>query len=179
MSRIKGQRVTLREYQWEDLPDIRKWVVELDTTRMLGGALLKPQTYEQTEEYLRNILSGGTGANFVIAERESLKYLGQCNLISVEPVARRAEMAIVLSPQHVSQGYGYEAGQLLLSFAFEQMNLNRVFLKVFADNPRAIALYEKLGFRHEGCLREEHYRDGHYLDVYVMGILRREWTATN
>ena len=136
---------------------------------------MKPHTWEQTEQYLHNLLEGGSGANFVIARREDLAYLGQCNLMMVDNVSRKAEMAMVLQAQHAGQGIGTQAGELLMDFAFRQMNLNRVHLRVYADNLRAIRLYRKLGFRQEGCLREDTYRDGAYRDTLAMGLLRREW----
>lgn len=175
MGRIIGERIVLREYSWADLEDIRAWVTDEQITRQLGGAFKKPQTREQTETYLRNILDGGSGANFVIADKASLRYLGQCNIMMVDSVSRKAELAFVLAAEHIGQGYGYEAGRLLIDFAFNQMNLNRVYLKVSADNLRAIRLYERLGFRHEGRLREDAYRDGKYEDTLVMGLLRGEW----
>ena len=175
MGRVTGERLVLREFRWEDLPEIRRWVTDERTARGLSTVFMKPQTWEQTEQYLRNLLDGGAGANFVIARRENLDYLGQCNLMMVDKVARKAEMAIVLQEEHTGQGLGFEAGSLLLDFAFRQMNLNRVTLKVYADNLRAIRLYEKLGFRHEGRLREDMYRDGQYEDTLMMGILKREY----
>ncbi len=175
MGRIVGERVTLREFRSEDIDDIRSWVADREITRWLGGAFMKPNTWEQTEEYLQNLLQGGAGANFVIAHKGTLNYLGQCNLMMVDNVARKAELAFVLKKEHIGKGYGLEAGQMLISFAFDEMNLNRVCLKVHEGNARAIRLYEKLGLRHEGRLREEIYQGGKYEDMLVMGLLRREW----
>jgi RimJ/RimL family protein N-acetyltransferase len=48
------------------------------------------------------------------------------------------------------KGYGHEATRLALGFALNELNLHRVQLTVFDYNPRAIHLYEKLGFQQEG-----------------------------
>lgn len=119
------------------------------------------------------------GANFVIAEKNSYNYLGQCNLMMIDNLARKAELAIVLPTENHAKGYGSEAIRLLLDFGFHQMNLNRVYLKVHQDNARAIALYERCGFVHEGRLRAEIFQDGRYLDTLVMGVLRDEYDTTN
>ncbi|MCL4252318.1 MAG: GNAT family N-acetyltransferase, partial [Anaerolineae bacterium] len=66
---------------------------------------------------------------------------------------------------------------VLLRFAFMDLNLHRLELNVFSYNARAIRSYEKIGFMREGVLRETLYRDGVYHDIHVMGILRREWMA--
>lgn len=175
MNRIAGERVTLREFRQEDISGLRSWVTDDRTTRCLGGFYMKPQTWEQTERYLSSLLEGDAGGvNWVIADKESLRYLGQCSLMMVDNTARHAELAIVLCPTAQGQGLGQEAISLLLSYAFDQMNLNRVHLKVRADNPAAIRCYEKCGFRREGVLRAHAYADGKYQDVVCMGVLKGE-----
>ena len=76
-------------------------------------------------------------------------------------------------------GYGTEAMRLLLRFAFDELNLQRVSLGVYAYNPRAIRSYEKAGFRREGVIRSDCRRDGQRWDSLFMGILRDEWSAIN
>lgn len=175
MNRIQGARVTLREFRQEDISGLRSWVTDEMTTRCLGGIYMRPQTWEQTERYLSSLLEGDAGGiHFVIADPESLRYLGQCSLMMVDNTARHAELAIVLCPVCQNQGLGQEAISLLLKYAFDQMNLNRVHLKVRADNPAAIRCYEKCGFQKEGVLRAHAFADGMYQDVVCMGVLRGE-----
>jgi RimJ/RimL family protein N-acetyltransferase len=64
---------------------------------------------------------------------------------------------------------------LALDFAFRELNLHRVFLTVFSYNTAAMAMYEKLGFVHEGTHREHLQRDGQRFDMVLYGMLRREW----
>ena len=73
------------------------------------------------------------------------------------------------------KGYGTEALQLFLGYAFREMNLRRVSLNVFGYNPRAIRSYEKCGFKIEGRVRQAMRRDGKRWDMVYMGILREEW----
>lgn len=178
MSRLAGGRVALREFRQEDISGIRSWATDVETTRTLGGAYLRPQTWEQSERYLSGLLEGDVGGvHMVIADRESLRYLGQCSLAMVDNVARHAELAVVMCPACQNQGLGQEGIRLMLSFAFGQMNLNRVYLKVHADNARAIGCYERCGFVREGILRAHAFGDGAYKDVVMMGILREEFEA--
>lgn len=80
-------------------------------------------------------------------------------------------------PEYWGKGYGTDAMRLALRYAFMELNLERVTLSVFADNPRAIHSYEKAGFRQEGVERQVVRRDGKIGDVLYMGILRREYLA--
>jgi RimJ/RimL family protein N-acetyltransferase len=66
---------------------------------------------------------------------------------------------------------------LLLRHGFCTLNLNRIFLRVFAENKRAIRTYEKVGFVHEGRLRQAVYKNGAYSDILYMSVLREEWDA--
>jgi len=88
-----------------------------------------------------------------------------------------AWLAIGLGPDHWDQGYGQEAMRLLLAFGFQELNLYRVQLTVFSYNPRAIRVYEKLGFQREGVFRQALHRDGQRHDMLLYGLLRPEWEA--
>jgi RimJ/RimL family protein N-acetyltransferase len=65
--------------------------------------------------------------------------------------------------------------RLTTAYAFRELNLYRISLTVFSYNTRAIRLYEKLGFVHEGVSRSALYRDGQRHDMLLMGLLRPEW----
>jgi RimJ/RimL family protein N-acetyltransferase len=67
--------------------------------------------------------------------------------------------------------------ELIERYAFEELNLHRLSLGVFAYNPRARRAYEKAGFVVEGRERGAILRDGQRADVIIMGILREEWRA--
>lgn len=75
-----------------------------------------------------------------------------------------------------SRGYGTDAMRLTLRYAFEELNLHRVSLTVWAVNERAIRSYKKAGFKLEGRVRDSMQRDGRRLDMLVMGILRSEFS---
>ncbi|HEY6040919.1 MAG TPA: GNAT family protein [Anaerolineae bacterium] len=81
-------------------------------------------------------------------------------------------------PEFRGKGYGTDAMRVLLRFAFTELNLHRVSLGLFGYNERARRSYEKAGFTLEGHMREEVHREGKRWDGLVVGILRREWQAT-
>jgi diamine N-acetyltransferase len=90
-----------------------------------------------------------------------------------------AEFGIVIGDKsYWNQGYGTEAVRLLVRFGFHTLNLNRIFLRVYETNPRAIRAYEKAGFTSEGRERQAEFRNGKYIDVLRMSILRAEFTPS-
>lgn len=70
-----------------------------------------------------------------------------------------------------SMGIGKQLLRMSIEDAFSK-GIERIQLDVYASNARAIALYEKLGFQHEGCRRMAAYFDGAYHDLNQMALLR-------
>jgi putative acetyltransferase len=68
---------------------------------------------------------------------------------------------------------GRRLTEVVIDLADNWLNVRRIGLVVFADNPRAIRLYEGLGFEHEGVMREFGFKRGAYVDAVVMGRIRR------
>ena len=91
---------------------------------------------------------------------------------------RWGEIGILIGDKEFwNRGYGTDATRALVRWGFDGLNLNRIWLRVYEDNARAIRCYEKVGFRIEGRLRQDRFRDGRYLDTIIMAILRDEFRA--
>ncbi|MFV0517106.1 MAG: GNAT family N-acetyltransferase [Aminipila sp.] len=74
-----------------------------------------------------------------------------------------------------SKGYGKEAMEALLKYAFEQMNINRFWLDVYPDNFIGIKLYEGLGMHCDGTLRQNYKSERGYLDQIIYSMLKEEY----
>jgi RimJ/RimL family protein N-acetyltransferase len=108
------------------------------------------------------------------------KLIGEIGLDVVNWSGRDAFVGLGIGEtEYWSKGYGTDVMNVLLRFAFTEINLRRVTLTVFEYNPRAIRSYEKAGFRHEGRLRKLLNREGRRWDELFMGILREEWLEIN
>jgi RimJ/RimL family protein N-acetyltransferase len=73
------------------------------------------------------------------------------------------------------KGYGTDAMRVALRYIFEELELARASLGVFADNLRAVRAYEHAGFVIEGRQKEEMLREGRRWDTLIMGVLRSDW----
>lgn len=104
--------------------------------------------------------------------------LGHAGLYQIDHRVRSAELAIMIGDKAAwGQGIGEACTRWLLAFGFDELNLHRIYLEVLETNPRAMKLYEKIGFKQEGRLRHAQFKRGRYLDVVVMSILDEEWRA--
>lgn len=108
------------------------------------------------------------------------KLIGELGLDVVNWPGRDAFVGLGIGEtEYWNKGYGTDVMNILLRFAFLDVNLQRVTLSVFEYNPRAIRSYEKVGFRHEGRVRKVLNKEGKRWDVLLMGILREEWMELN
>ena len=158
----------------EDAPQLYAWINDRDG--VLFNAPYKPVSEPQHTEWLAAVVARSDAVIFGIRTTDENALIGSCQLHSINPVHRSAELQIRIgASESRGKGFGKSAVQLLLRFAFSDLNLHRVFVHVFADNARAIRLYESTRFRREGLLREAAFIDGKYVDVIVMGILENEF----
>lgn len=89
-----------------------------------------------------------------------------------------AQVVLPVGETHYhGSGIGSEATKMLVGYGFNMLFLNRIYLNVDAENIRDIKIYEKLGFLHEGVLRQEIFKHGAYCDIAAMGFLRSEYLA--
>jgi UDP-4-amino-4,6-dideoxy-N-acetyl-beta-L-altrosamine N-acetyltransferase len=170
---IYGQKTRLRRIEREDIPTFVRWFSDPQVREFLK--LNRPISKAEEEKWFERQLDRQDSELFAIETMDGT-HIGNIGLDSIDWVHRQAELGIVIGEQEYwSQGYGSDAIRTLLRFAFQEMNLHRVSLRVYQDNARGIRAYEKCGFRHEGCLREAIYRQGRYYDTLIMGILSHEF----
>lgn len=174
---INGDRVRLRAVSPEDLPVFMNWLNDPEVIEGLN--LYRPISLKDEEKWYERLLEMQLDERpFVIEveEGEDWKPIGTMGLSEIKWRERSAEFGIMIGEKNYwDQGYGSEATRLMLDHAFGILNLNRVFLRVFETNQRAIPAYQKIGFITEGQLRQADYRGGKYLDVLIMSVLKKEW----
>jgi RimJ/RimL family protein N-acetyltransferase len=114
----------------------------------------------------------------IIEPLESGQPVGNVGLYDTNPRHRTAMIGISLMDRRAwGHGYAGEAMRLLLRFAFHELDFAKIDLNVYAINARAIALYERLGFQHEGRIRSAIFAAGQRWDDLFMGITRAEYDA--
>jgi RimJ/RimL family protein N-acetyltransferase len=171
-------KVQLRAFEKEDLDTIVKWVNTEVVTQFLSDSLIYPMSRSDEMKWLESITVTNHREKVFAIETLDRTLIGSVGLHNINWVERKAELGIMIGePSFWGQGYGSDAVRQVLRVAFEKMNLNRIYLRVFENNPRAIRAYEKCGFQKEGLLREDHYVGRCYCNTFIMGILKQEYSA--
>lgn len=150
---LKGDRLVLRPPREQDKLDRLSYGRNAEYVRMAGGdhRHLPPLTAEQVERWYQRLLAEPIEWVIDLDGR----CIGTARLHSLNERDRRARYAIgIFDPSAWGKGYGTEATNLVLEYAFETLHLHRVDLRVLAYNHRAIACYAKCGFVKEGVERE-------------------------
>jgi RimJ/RimL family protein N-acetyltransferase len=168
----RGTKTHLRALEHDDLRHFVTWINDPEVRRFV--TMRYPLSMAEEEAWWQGFLRRKKDFIFAIEAKDGT-YIGNIGLHDVEHENRRAELGIMIGNKaYWGQGYGTDAIQALLGWAFDYLNLNRISLRVYAYNERAIRCYEKCGFQHEGTMRQARYVDGRYYDEWVMGVLHDE-----
>ncbi len=166
-----GAEIALTETRAEDKEALFRWINDAATVHF--NAPYRPVGWESHSAWFGALGSNPSRIEFAIRRREAPEIIGLLQLVDIHPVHRSAELIIRIGEeQRRGKGYGTEAVKLALTFAWNDLNLNRVWLRVFANNKRAIRAYEKAGLQQEGRMRRAAYIDGAWLDEIIMAALR-------
>jgi len=173
---IQGEKVRLRALQEEDTEDCWRWFNNWEMVRNLESRY--PLSRLAEREIIASMMKPQANDKVFAVETLDGLYIGNVGLHRISWEDRRATFGIFIGEKaYWGKGYGTDATRAIVRFAFDEMNLNRVELQVLDDNERGIRCYEKVGFVREGVQRQYRYREGRYVGMVVMSILREEYEA--
>lgn len=134
--------------------------------------------YDQRKWYT-SLLGDKSKSQFCIFKSLSLEdyennkqvFVGVVGLQKIDLTHRNAEFNIFIQQSETRKGYGEKALDFIINYGFSNLNLHKIYGVTFFNNP-AQYLFEKVGFKKEGVLKEEYYKNGSYVDAIRYGILR-------
>lgn len=177
---LQTERLFLRPLQVSDAEAMWSYVSDPDFPKYMTWEAHKD--INETKEFLQ-------GKEKEFADAKSVVWSIFMNdafvgLIGLEGVKRylntvktdRAELGYWLGSKFWGQGIMLEAGKAVLRFGFEEMELHKVTVGHFSENPQSQRVIEKLGFRLVGLQKEHFHKNGKWHDHYVYEMLRNEFT---
>ncbi|GAA3393738.1 GNAT family protein [Streptomyces roseoviridis] len=173
---LTGDRVVLRPVTEDDVPALLPMFQDPEIARLTGCHT------DFDESGLRRWYGSRGDQNdrldLAVVERATGRVVGEAVLNEWDPDNESCAFRICFAPAGIGRGLGTEATRLIVGHAFEAVGLHRVWLEVYAFNPRARRAYEKAGFRTEGTLRGALLWEGQRVDATVMAVLAPEWGVT-
>jgi len=171
---IKGNLVTIRHLEEGDRKIYHKWIN--DRSLVNFNKVYKPISDANHNEWFDNITKKNNLVIFSIVENSNNSLIGSCSLRNIDYFHKNARLQIRIGESDKrSKGFGSEAIFLLLCHAFEDLNLERVYLNVFTNNKRAIKAYSNIGFIEEGLLRRAVFINGSYIDAKLMSVIKTDF----
>ncbi|MBE4909817.1 GNAT family N-acetyltransferase [Bacillus luteolus] len=145
---------------------LREWLPWLDYTT-------KP---EDTNEFIKMSISG-------FADRKSVTtvilfkgvIVGVAGFNSINWSNKTAQIGYWLGKEYQGNGIMTKVTKALVEYAFNELKLNKVEIRVATENIKSRSIPERLGFINEGCIRQAEWLYDHYVDHYIYGMLADEW----
>lgn len=162
--------IRLRKLEEKDVPYMLEWMHD-EESKTIFQASFDSMNVQDVIRFVNNSFDE-VNQHFAIVNDEDDEYLGTISLKNIDYKNQNAEYAISTRKKSRGTGYNSIASKLLLSYAFDTLKLNRVYLCVLSSNVRAQKFYEKIGFIYEGKFAKHLYQNGEFKDLLWYGVLK-------
>jgi len=173
---LKGKLVTLRPLSLKDAPRFCQWFKDFEVIRFLSSRIGKAApTLKQERKWISDAKKDETEVIFSIVALDGT-HIGLVRLNSIDYIHKNAEYGIFIGDKRYwGQGYGTEAGKLMIAYGFKKLKLHMIYLRCAAFNIRGEKSYKKIGFKPAGRIRQMMYLNKCYHDHLWMDLLQEEW----
>ena len=177
---LKTERLILRPFTLEDAPEVQRLAGDKD---IADTTLFIPHPYEDgmAEEWIgkhQDEFDRGEVITFAIVHRKHKFLVGAIGLSEIKRHDETASMGYWIGKPYWNQGYCTEAAKAVLKYGFEVLNLNKIHAHHFKRNPASGKIMQKIGMKHEGCLRQHIKKWGKFEDLEAYGILKEEFCGS-
>lgn len=180
---LTAERVRLAALDFDELAAaVSRWSQDSEFWRLMDSGVSQPSSPRQIRRWFDENFAEDKPDNHIFGIRTLAddRLIGDIGLDGICWNHAESFVGIGIGDRdYWGKGYGTEAMNVILRFAFLELNLVRVSLDVLEYNPRAIRSYEKAGFTHEGRARQFVNKAGKRWDLIYMGITREEWQQRN
>lgn len=175
---MKGKIINLRILEKEDIIQSQKWISNPIIADIMG--YLPVFSLMHQFDYFDKIYKSNSTFIFCIIDNTTGKHIGNVGIGNIDYISRHCMFNIFIGEEsNRKKGVGTEATMLILNFAFNTLNINKVWLKTSYRFIQAIKMYENIGFVKEGVMRNHYYTNGNYEDKIIYSILKSEFKFEN
>jgi len=170
---IEGQNIRLRTMEESDIKLKVEWFNDPEINRTL--VVTERFELDKSIQWFKTACKDPSRRDFVI-ETDQGDPIGLIGLLHIDKTHSTAEIYIVIGCKgYWGKGVMLEAENLLIGWAFENLNLYKIWAPSLAENVASIITMKKLGFKIEGILREDKFLNGRRVDMMQLGLLRKEF----
>jgi RimJ/RimL family protein N-acetyltransferase len=171
---LEGHNVGLALMLKEDIPALARWNQDLEFTARLGIPGEAHSLEMRQEFYDKNARMRSDSVEFAVLLLSTGQLIGFGGLFDISRAMTATLFVGIGEREHWGHGYGTEATRLICEYGFFFRNLHSIKAEVNGYNGRAIRVYERLGFKLVGRLRDVIVMNGKRYDQVIMDLLRHE-----
>lgn len=171
---ILGDRVALRAISMEDATLLMELMNDPDTEKMLGGSSF-PVSLESQQKWIASQIDRKDILRCIVTPVETGEGIGTVILSDIDSKNGVAQIHIKMDKQRGrGKGYGTDALNAIVNYAFDEMRLNCVYADVLEYNTISQKMFEKCGFHRDGILRSRVFKGGSYINVVSYSRLKED-----
>lgn len=169
--KIVGRKVILKPAQTKDVPVFFKWIHDPKTNRYLIGAN-PPKTLAGEYKWFNALMKNKNECLFSIFAKNDNKLIGNLGLHQINKFHKKCVIGIIIGEgEYRGKGYGTDAMKTALKYCFKTLRMHKIILTVDPENKRGLACYRKCGFKKEGYMEDDVYKNGKYHDAILMAVI--------
>jgi len=173
---MEGKLIYLRILEETDVPLTQKWINDPEISKIMGYLPVFPLI--QQLNWYKGLINDQSRYIFAICDNKTNDHIGNVGLGKIDYINRHAMFNIfIANPKSRSKGIGTESTLLILKFAFNRLNLNKIYLQTSESFKEANRMYNKIGFKKDGILRHHYFTNGIYEDKIIYSILKEEFNG--
>lgn len=173
---VDGRKVRLRPFAAEDAAALAE-AAESSASQLKRRFAWAAEAPYDAGAFVRRAQERAPTGVFVVVEPKGDRFAGVASVAEEDPGSGRMRLSGWIRSDRAGRGLATEAGLLLVDHAFKRLGAHRVYARIDPANRAGRRVIRKLGFRYEGCLREDKRLNGRWVDQECWGILKKEWKS--
>lgn len=174
---IAKDGIALRALEREDLSSLRDWRNIPDFRKNFRE--FRELNIDDQLSWFESLQSKkGTDFMFSIIDEDTGELLGACGLLYTNWIARYADVSFYIGKDKAyidSKGIAKAAANILINYAFDILNLNKIWMELYSFDKKKIEFFQKFSFKVDGVLRQNTFHQGKYEDSLILSLLRCDY----
>lgn len=176
---LTGKKVGLRKIERGDLEHLKNWRNH-QNYRQFFREYRELNIDDQLKWYERLVLNDPGTLMFGIIDLETGELVGACGLCYINWVQRNADLSLYIGKEEMyidtdENGYAWGAMEVLFQYAFDELNLHKIWTEIYVIDEKKKQLFESFGMHQDAILRDNYFYKGKYINSYIYTMLQQEF----
>ena len=170
---LEGKNINLRPLKMSDWEKTIQWRNNVGLKKLAMSHPF-PITDMLEKEWYENIIKSKNDKSvyFAVAKKDA-NLIGFITLNKISYIHRNCYLGVIIGEnKEQGKGFGREAVELIIHYAFQTLNLNKITVEIVSNNKNSLSMFDRLGFIEEGRLKQQYYTGGKYFDIILLSVFR-------